>query len=464
MPQRGSKSLLSASEILGRISDLWDWRTIYAFWSKPKPCSVCLSMLGIILNLALTSQILFANEEQIVIPLGRSVFHALGGQAHPVRVSSGRILRVTSRGSHFSLYGKAKGRATIVQGQRIWNVTVISGPTSQLYQALSTLLSNKRGLILTMENEAAVVGGTLLRLQDWTELAEAQLRTGGRWHMQAQPDSNLLHQLNEFLRARRVSAQYNFSIRPYPHLEVTKSNLPLAQSDPVVQSLGLKITALPNELAEQSLLQIQLYLTEIQKSAGARIGLDYQDGQELRLLPKVEPPTSFLASLRFLASTGEAKILATPTLTVKSGSEAEYLVGGEFALRGRKGSRAEVQWKRYGLILKFLPLVLPSGQISLSFESEFSHPDFSQSVEGIPSLRTSRTKTAINLPLNRMVLASGLLRDQSGGSQSGLNGLKDIPIFGQLFASQDFQKQKSQFELFVQVVRVDANFDDLNGE
>ncbi len=395
-----------------------------------------------------------ASAEQIVVPIGRSVYHPLGGSGASVRVSSGRILRVTPRGSMYSLFGKSKGHATVIQGNRTWSIAVTSGPSSKLYQDFSNLIKSMRGLSLHFEDDRVVVRGTLLRLKDWVDFAKAQDQVGGNWMMRAEIDRNLLAEIPQFLNEQNIPSSLRFITSPIPYLEASQTTHQLLKDDSHFQRLGLEVKSLPNDLGDQPLLKIQLDLTELQNTAGARLGLEYEDGQALQLLPKLDPPTTFSATLRHLANQGEARILASPTLTVKSGSQAEYLAGGEIALRGRKGSHSEIQWKRYGLILNFLPQIRVDGDVDLKIESEFSNPDFSQVIDGIPSLRSTHTKTSIRLPLDRTLLVSGLLRDQSGSSQEGLQALKDIPILGHLFRSDNYFKQKSDLRLFIRVTKI----------
>ncbi|MEA2093550.1 MAG: pilus assembly protein N-terminal domain-containing protein, partial [Pseudomonadota bacterium] len=63
---------------------------------------------------------------------------------------------------------------------------------------------------------------------------------------------------------------------------------------------------------------------------------------------------------------GLAKILAEPTLTTMTGQQATVLSGGEFPVPvAQELGRTTVEYKEFGVALKFLPVVLDSGTISL---------------------------------------------------------------------------------------------------
>ena len=63
---------------------------------------------------------------------------------------------------------------------------------------------------------------------------------------------------------------------------------------------------------------------------------------------------------------GLAKILAEPTLTTLTGQEAEFLSGGQFPIPVSNGlNGVTIEFKKFGVGLKFLPVVLSDGRINL---------------------------------------------------------------------------------------------------
>ena len=82
----------------------------------------------------------------------------------------------------------------------------------------------------------------------------------------------------------------------------------------------------------------------------------------------------FLFSLAIDAAkdNGLAKVLAEPTLTALTGQEAEFLSGGEFPIPVPDEDGITIDFKEFGVGLKFIPVVLDSGRINLNLNVSVS--------------------------------------------------------------------------------------------
>src|SRR5690606_29852987 len=71
---------------------------------------------------------------------------------------------------------------------------------------------------------------------------------------------------------------------------------------------------------------------------------------------------SLLLNLEALEQEGAAQVLAEPNIVAQSGEEASFLVGGEFpvpiAQTGLQNGTITIQWKEFGVALRFTPTVL----------------------------------------------------------------------------------------------------------
>lgn len=163
---------------------------------------------------------------------------------------------------------------------------------------------------------------------------------------------------------------------------------------------------------------------------------------------------------------GLAKILAEPNLTTISGQDAEFASGGEFPMpipqfgsMSGTGGGITVQFKEYGVILKFLPIVLNSGRISLKLNISVSEIDDSNSVKVpsgvadqsyfIPSLTKRNAASSMELDDGQTLGIAGLLHDNVREVVSKFPGLGEIPVLGQLFTSQQFLKNETELMIFV---------------
>jgi len=155
-----------------------------------------------------------------------------------------------------------------------------------------------------------------------------------------------------------------------------------------------------------------------------------------------------------LSEDGIIKVLAEPNLIALSGQNASFLAGGEFPVPVPQGlGTAAIEWKTYGVLLNFTPVVLGNGKIHITVEPTVSEPDFSFQVvlEGsfIPALKTRTVQTAVELSDGQSFAIAGLLSNESRSSVAKYPLLGDIPVLGQLFSSRQFQSKETELVVIV---------------
>jgi pilus assembly protein CpaC len=175
---------------------------------------------------------------------------------------------------------------------------------------------------------------------------------------------------------------------------------------------------------------------------------------------------SVQATLRAMESAGVVRTLAEPNLTAISGESATFISGGEFPIptgvtcqtttAGAIGNCIQtVTFKKFGISLNFTPVVLTEGRISLRVMTEVSEVSTENSLQGgqngttIPSIKTRRAETTLEIPSGGAMAMAGLIQDQTKQAINGLPGLAQVPILGSLFRSRDYIN--SQTELMVLV-------------
>jgi pilus assembly protein CpaC len=159
-------------------------------------------------------------------------------------------------------------------------------------------------------------------------------------------------------------------------------------------------------------------------------------------------------ALDVLSQNQLAKILAEPTLTCISGQEADFLAGGEFPVPvPQQNNTVTIEFKKFGVQLKFRPEVLKNGQIRMNVSPEVSEMDFSIAVviQGftVPGLKTRKAKTQLEIRDGESFIIAGLFRDDISQQVAKLPLLGDIPILGALFRSSEFLN--NQTELIIEV-------------
>ena len=160
---------------------------------------------------------------------------------------------------------------------------------------------------------------------------------------------------------------------------------------------------------------------------------------------------------------GLGKILAQPTLTTLSGQAATFLSGGEFPIPVPQASGGNgaitIQFKQYGIGLKFIPLVLDSGRINMNMNisvSELSQDasvvaqaGTSTSVYSIPSLTQREASSTLELADGQTMSIAGLISEKVKESVNKFPGLGDIPGLGILFRDSKFAKETTELVIFV---------------
>ncbi|HVR60917.1 MAG TPA: type II and III secretion system protein family protein [Polyangia bacterium] len=157
----------------------------------------------------------------------------------------------------------------------------------------------------------------------------------------------------------------------------------------------------------------------------------------------------FSAMLTLLESSGLAKMLAEPTLVAMSGQEAKFLAGGEFPVPMSTGLGAvSVMWKKFGIILNFIPTVIGSDTLHLKLQTEVSDVDPSRSVVvggfSIPGLISRQSETTVRLADGQSFAIAGLLSNQVRSQIDKVPLLGDLPVLGALFRSVSYQRDESE--------------------
>lgn len=156
---------------------------------------------------------------------------------------------------------------------------------------------------------------------------------------------------------------------------------------------------------------------------------------------------------------GLARILAEPVLTTLTGSEAEFLSGGEFAIPvpGDDGNTT-IEYKEFGVGLRFMPVILDSGRINLTLNVEVSQlvpsttvilPQGSNTFFAVKDITTRRASSAVELGDGQTIGIAGLINADMRSAVDELPGLGNLPVLGQLFRSSAFQNNESELLIMV---------------
>src|SRR5215470_10399479 len=159
------------------------------------------------------------------------------------------------------------------------------------------------------------------------------------------------------------------------------------------------------------------------------------------------------------------QILAEPNLIAVNGKEASFLAGGEFPFPivqpGQGFTAVTIQFKEFGVKLRFKPVIMPNGNIHLNVTPEVSTLDFANAltISGftVPALSTRRAETEFELQDGQSFVIAGLMDNRVTNVGNKFPGLGDLPIIGTFFRSKSVQKNDAELMVLCTVRKISPN-------
>jgi pilus assembly protein CpaC len=172
------------------------------------------------------------------------------------------------------------------------------------------------------------------------------------------------------------------------------------------------------------------------------------------------PNSDIAVFVQALAENEYLRVLSEPTLVALSGEEASFLAGGEFPIPVVQGSASttggvsvSVDYKKFGVQLKFRPTVTGEGNIRLHVAPEVSELSNVGAVTlqgfNIPGVATRRAETTVELKSGQTFGLAGLINQSTQARSSRVPGLGDLPVIGALFRSVRYKQGDTELVLLV---------------
>lgn len=227
-----------------------------------------------------------------------------------------------------------------------------------------------------------------------------------------------------------------------------------------------------NQISLQPMVEIDVKIMEVNRGLREDIGFDWQNLASLNAGWNWEKTggalnagstgtgwqtslvSDFGAVLNIMLTRGWGRVLSNPILVCRSGARANFMAGGQIPVPVSKGlGDIDIQWKDYGVMLNFEPVVDGFGNVSMSINAEISDLDFGNTVEvggtSIPGVTTRKSETSVNLAKDETLVLSELVTSRGSKAVEKIPVLGSIPIVGELFKSRKFKEDRTEFLLFV---------------
>jgi type IV pilus assembly protein PilQ len=156
------------------------------------------------------------------------------------------------------------------------------------------------------------------------------------------------------------------------------------------------------------------------------------------------------AQLQTLEQNRKANIISNPRITTVDNREAKILVGQKIPLIVQDVAGNPVsQLQTIGIQLKVTPHLTQDKKIIMDLHPEVSDLSTQSTVQGGVIINTSEADTRVMVDDGQTAVIGGLIRTNDSNVRRGIPYLKDVPLIGMLFRSDNITRQNRELIIFV---------------
>jgi type IV pilus assembly protein PilQ len=152
-------------------------------------------------------------------------------------------------------------------------------------------------------------------------------------------------------------------------------------------------------------------------------------------------------ALSALETTGEGRIISSPTITTQNNHEANIVQGRQIPIQTVANFTTSVRFQNAALQLRATPQITAEGTIIMDIEIRNDAADFANLVNGIPPITTQSATTRVMIPDGGTTVIGGIYRTEDSITREKVPFLHKIPFLGLLF--KNFARTKQHRELLI---------------
>ena len=151
-----------------------------------------------------------------------------------------------------------------------------------------------------------------------------------------------------------------------------------------------------------------------------------------------------------LITQNRAKILSRPSIMTMSGEQATIQIGGEipYTVLNSTTGIASVQFKNYGIILQFKPVLDSQNRIVTNIHTEVSNMS-GETINDMPVISTRRADSVVTLENGSTMIIGGLMDSSERKVVTKIPLLSKIPIIGEFFKHTSKTKDTQEMVILV---------------
>ncbi|MES0139423.1 hypothetical protein NKJ88_31470 [Mesorhizobium sp. M0016] len=219
---------------------------------------------------------------------------------------------------------------------------------------------------------------------------------------------------------------------------------------------------------------IQAIIAEVRLNDGLSYGVDYLlSTRALGAVPNglsyVFPGKDANIVLHGLRALGEVKVVSAPRILAVDNQTATIQVGDQVPILARSSQSvlsenspivSDVEMRDTGAILAVTPRIGAGGSITLDTFQEVSTSNRNTltNVQS-PVISLRRLQSTVLTQSGDTIAIGGLMQDSANRANSGVPVLKDLPFFGGLFRSTEYQKERTELLILLNTRVVDSGAD-----
>lgn len=175
---------------------------------------------------------------------------------------------------------------------------------------------------------------------------------------------------------------------------------------------------------------------------------------------------TFSSSAQASRSLSKGKVVARPMVMTLNGQEALISMGDKVPVLSSTSTNVStevtVEYQDIGSKLKVVPVLNKiTGEITLSVDTEISNIAkwITQGNVSAPQISSRKATTSAHLRSGQSLCIGGLMTTSELDNLSGIPGLMNLPILGELFKHHSTTKESSEIFIMITPYIVDGNLD-----
>ena len=147
---------------------------------------------------------------------------------------------------------------------------------------------------------------------------------------------------------------------------------------------------------------------------------------------------------------GQTKVIARPKLATLNNTKAHIKQGELIPYETTSQAGTQVQFIDAVLLLEVTPLVTPDGSIKMLVKvTRDARGSFRTQINQVPSVDKREASTEVLVKDGETVVIGGIYESENTETTAGIPWIKDVPILGWLFKTQETTSTKRELLIFI---------------